>query len=345
MKTWMKFAIVPAVLAAMIPVSAFANEKLSNEATRQIACGRSEKHEMKQDMQQDKKEKSEMNSSTNARWQAQNKGQWSQLSKQPNWNESTEQIWMNAKAAFMDKKFNEASRLYETLLTQEPQASISFAPLAMSYFELGEFEKANQFIEKAIEANPMDNKLLLSKADILDGLKQPQAAMKHYFMFSALEPKDTNAVVATRRGEEIYRMMEKSFETQDKAFIDGIRFMAWQAPQKALPLLEESVKMEPTNLDARMFLGLAHRELNHPTEAIQQFQAITQTEPSNANGFYQLGELYKETGDKKNADKAWQSFLKTVPQREAIQSWVESDFGKKLPNPEMYKSGNGFERN
>jgi tetratricopeptide (TPR) repeat protein len=339
----MKFAIVPAVLAAMIPVAAFANDKLSTDNTHKIACGRNEKQEikqeMKQEMQQDQKHKSEMNTPGSIHWQGQNKPQWTQ------WQEASQENWLNAKVAFLDKKFNEAARLYETVLNAEPQATLPYAPLAMSYFELGEFEKANQFIDKAIEANPMNSKLLINKADILDGLKQPEAAMKHYFMFSALESKDTNAVVATRRGEEIYRMMEKSIDAQDKAFIDGIRFMAWQAPQKALPLLEQAVKTTPNSMDARMFLGLAHRELNHPTEAIQQFQTITQTEPSNANGFYQLGELYKETGDKKNADKAWQSFLKTMPQREAVQNWVESDFGKNLPRPETFKSGNGFERN
>jgi tetratricopeptide (TPR) repeat protein len=344
MKNWMKFAIVPTVLAALVPVAAFANDKITTDATHKVACGRHEKQEMQQEGNQDTRkqgiqQKSNWNQANVGNWQNPMQPQWTKLSKE------NQETWMNAKSAFLDKKFNESARLYETILTQEPQASFVYAPLAQNYFELGEFEKANQFIEKAIEANPMDNKLLITKADILDGLKQPEAAMKHYFMFSALEPKDTNAVVATRRGEEIYRMMEKSFETQDKAFIDGIRFMAWQAPEKALPLLEQSVKMEPNNMDARMFLGLAHRELNHPTEAIQQFQTITQTQPDNANGFYQLGELYKETGDKKNADKAWQSFLKTAPQREAVQSWVESDFGKNLPRPDMHKSGNGFERN
>jgi tetratricopeptide (TPR) repeat protein len=220
----------------------------------------------------------------------------------------------------VEKNYPQAITLFEMVLKTDPASVRSLHGLATAFQAQGNHERALNAIDTALALDPVNTKLIFTKAQILDSMGEEAKALEQYLIFAALDPTDTNSLVAERRADELFRGWESRLSEAQKDYFNGLRFMAMEQPENAVPVLEEFIKIEPKHANGRMILGVAYRNLSQPNEAIAQFETITQTHPNSPVGFYHLGVMYDAAGKKQNAQQAWKNFVKYAPNTEATGS-------------------------
>jgi tetratricopeptide (TPR) repeat protein len=87
------------------------------------------------------------------------------------------QCLLDAKTAFEAADFEQALRLYGRALEFDTAAAAAWGGQIRALIELGEFDKANQWAEQALERFPHDPELLSAKAVVLGRLGDFDAAM------------------------------------------------------------------------------------------------------------------------------------------------------------------------
>lgn len=131
------------------------------------------------------------------------------------------------------------------------------------HFELAELLHASQLpiakkaaeqeYRAAISENPLDERAHCALADIEEGNGDFQAALSDYSKATELQPRDANAKLGLA-----------------KVLID------MDHPGKALPLLEASVQLEPTNFTAHYRLGTLYRRMGRVDEAKREIELFRQ---------------------------------------------------------------------
>ena len=90
--------------------------------------------------------------------------------------------------------------------------------------------------------------------------------------------------------------------------------------EAAIPLLEKSLKKDPSNADALNYLGYSHRKLGHTEKALDYYQQALALEPKHRGANEYLGELYLEL---KQLDKAEERLKVLSTACNACEEYVE----------------------
>ena len=72
---------------------------------------------------------------------------------------------------------------------------------------------------------------------------------------------------------------------------------------QAVPLLEKTVKANPTNADAYNYLGFSHRKLGDLEAAFDNYRRALDIDPEHRGANEYLGELYLELGELQKAEE------------------------------------------
>jgi tetratricopeptide (TPR) repeat protein len=226
--------------------------------------------------------------------------------------------FLNGQWQLVDKNYPEAIQRFESVLVSDPNSVRTHHGVALAAFYNEENTKALQHVDRAIALDPVNPKLLYTKARILDAMGKDADALENYLLFVSMDPTDSSAIQAQRRADEIFRRWEARFTEDQKHYFSGLRFLSMEQPEKALPLFEKFVVIKPTDLKGHYLLGMTHRNMNQPEKAITHFEKVTNTEPNNSMAYYQLGWIYEQTGKKQNAQNAWTQFVKFAPHAEQV---------------------------
>lgn len=88
--------------------------------------------------------------------------------------------WMLAEIYMMSSDYKKSQKLLKKCIKINPRFSAAYASLAyqMYHFDKSDYKLAKSYIDKAIEYEPRDNKLILHRGFILLGLKRYKEAMR-----------------------------------------------------------------------------------------------------------------------------------------------------------------------
>jgi tetratricopeptide (TPR) repeat protein len=89
--------------------------------------------------------------------------------------------------------------------------------------------------------------------------------------------------------------------------------------QEAARHLQELLRHEPNNADARLELGRALFQTGDVQGAIEQTQRILDRQPNHADALYNLGAIYANLGNAKLARQYWDRLLAENPQSESAR--------------------------
>jgi|SRR5688572_12486689 len=194
-----------------------------------------------------------------------------------------------AQANFENGRFEQALREFAKVLEFNPKSGAAWCGQVRSLIELGEFNEAKVWADKALATFPNEPELLAAKAVALARVGDLQGAIS--FSDAAVESQCSTPYIWLSRGDVLLARKEKRAEyCFEKAFALGGRnpIMLWLAARiqafyqhfaKALKLVLEAVNLDPGRAVLWVETGRCQMELGLVTPAQNSFQQARQLDP------------------------------------------------------------------
>lgn len=233
-------------------------------------------------------------------------------------------LYTQGQAQLVEKNYPDAIRLFEQALQANANLVPAMQGLAIAQVNTNQLEPAMAKINQAIQIDPVYTPAYLTRAKIFDAQDKPAEALEGYLTFLSLAPTDSAAIDIQRRANELYEAQAPQLDASQKAYIDGLRTLAMEKPEQAVPQFKKYIEMQasaqptPELLNAHQFLALALQQTNKPAEAIPVLEKLISVQPQNPVGYYYLSSTYEQVGKKENAKEAWANFAKYAPKSQAL---------------------------
>lgn len=229
-------------------------------------------------------------------------------------------LWVKGQWNLVSRQYPEAIDAFNNVLGLAPDNVRALNGLATALYFQGRYDEAYRNIERAIALDPVNGRLFLTKAQILDAQLKPREAVESYLTFVSLNPDDGASLEAQRRADELFRQIEPRLGEADRTFLMGLHRLSLHQPQEAVQLFEKFHALEPANTEAHILLGRAYLEMDQPMKAIPHFEAAVKANAQDPVAYYQLGSSYDLSGQSKMASDAWQKFVQYAPKSES--AWM-----------------------
>lgn len=215
-----------------------------------------------------------------------------------------------AQRAFEEAAFEKALRSYGRVLEYNPNQAAAWTGQVRMLIELGQFQEANVWADKAIEQFPREPELLAAKGVALARTRDFQGAMA--FSDSAAEESGDTPYVWLARGDALLAGREKhSGFCFSKALAMTPRdwFTRWLVARihcdhrhfsLGLKYAQESMALDAARSAVWMQLGLCQQGLGLFGPAQQSFTQARELNPDNRIAIEQLARL---------ANLGWRSWL------------------------------------
>lgn len=281
-----------------------------------------------------------------------------------------EQMWTGILASILynTKKYEEAAKLYNELLQDEPEAPI-YAALSDTHKEIGNYQQALDDIEKALELNPDEASYLVKKALLYLTLGDYDKAIEATDSCIELNP-DVNFAYAFR--SFIYQ--EK--KDYDKALADiNTAINLGEATSDQLLLrarvLQKLGKTDEAKNDFEAILADSAITFNMPYAnlflgnmdlAFEQTDSLVNDEPDNESLHYNAACIYSLANKKEEALKHFEKSLeggyndfmhikvdndldniRETPEFKALVKKYEDQLRSKYPGGEKVEENTAFE--
>jgi tetratricopeptide (TPR) repeat protein len=200
-----------------------------------------------------------------------------------------------AREAFEGAHFEQALRSYAKALefnSSQPEASLAWIGQVRSLIELGEFEEAKVWADKALLSFPNDPELLAAKGVALARCGDLQGAIS--FSDAAVESQQNTPYIWLARGDVLLARKEKRADfCFEKAFSLGSKSwtVLWLASRiqsfyehfaKALKLAQEALSLEPARAAVWLQLGQCQLALGLAPQAQNSFEQARELDPASA---------------------------------------------------------------
>ena len=236
-----------------------------------------------------------------------------------------------------DKQPADALPLLEAAAGQKPTEFEPLFYLAQAELDTGALDRAAESFGKALAANPKSGDSQLGLARALARQDKLADAAPHFRQASELDPAHRNALLELAGLYEknnqpadaiaIYREFPGNATAQEhlgqllletKQYADGVSrleaayakeptaanrnllaqaYLLNRQPDKAVPLLAQSVAEDPASFDLRMSYGRALRDMRLFPAAVDQFQEAAKLKPKDAMTWSELAAARYMTGD------------------------------------------------
>jgi len=182
-----------------------------------------------------------------------------------------------ANELFNEKKYDDAQKIYEKLLTENPDAYILNVNIGNCYFQKENYQKAIEYYKKVLEENPDYTRALISAGNAYINMKDKENALKYYEKVDIEKIKDT--VVLYNIGNILYSHAQY---------------------EKAIEYFEKITKINPEDAEAFYQLGMSYTSLNKQQEAIKALEKFIELAPDskNADVAKTIIEAYKKEENK-----------------------------------------------
>ncbi|MBF0546847.1 MAG: tetratricopeptide repeat protein [Candidatus Riflebacteria bacterium] len=158
--------------------------------------------------------------------------------------------------------YKEATEAFEKVLEKQPKWPDTFFHNALAYRSMGELEKADALLQKAITLNPRYREALNQRAEILEALGNKDEALHYY-----------KKVIALFFSEYQFN------ESEDYKYDLSVLFDNPEFVDESIKRLRNFVQKNPAFADAHYKLGLALQEKGMKNEAMLCFRRALEINP------------------------------------------------------------------
>src|SRR5579864_3158456 len=202
-----------------------------------------------------------------------------------------------AKALLESEDFAKAEESYKMAAELDPKSAA--AQLGWAHAEARQNrlpEAAGHFRQAAaLDASYRDS--LLELASLFEAAKQPGEAIAIYQQFpenTAAQERLGELLIETKRYPEAIDRLVKVVQKDPTAANNlalGQAYLLNKEPEKAIPLLERAVAIDPNNYDLHMIYGRTLRDQKKLGAAANQFNAAAQKRPDSVEAWNELAAI------------------------------------------------------
>jgi tetratricopeptide (TPR) repeat protein len=194
-----------------------------------------------------------------------------------------------ARAAFENRNFESALRLYSKVLEFSPQNASAWTSQVRMLIELGEYREAKLWADKALERFPHEPELLAAKAVALGRSGDLQGALA--FSDASIEERGDTPYIWLARGDVLLAREEARADfCFEKALLlaPGDWFVAWLAARiryfyeqfaLALKLLQKAIELNASHFLLWLEMGQCQQALGLVGPARNSFTQARQLNP------------------------------------------------------------------
>ncbi|MGA1869786.1 MAG: tetratricopeptide repeat protein [bacterium] len=192
--------------------------------------------------------------------------------------------------------------------------------VALFYSMLGLYQKAIEYLEKVVKANPGNFKAHFYLAANYEQAGEYDKAIAEYQAVVSMDPAYPDGHNSLGALYEKQGALDKALEQLELAEELGGNYMEMyhnlgvvydrkKEYEKALKCLLKAAELTPDHPSVRNNLGGVYLKLGRINEAIREFQTVIKLEADHAEAYNNLGIAYKMSGE---YEKAEQSFKKAI---------------------------------
>ncbi len=208
-----------------------------------------------------------------------------------------QQLLQQAMVLHQAGRFDEAARLYQQALSQEPGNYPALHLIGMLRLQQGRLPEALALIEQALKVKPAEPETLANYGIVLSAMGRHEEALAALDQVVQVRPKDSKAF--SNRGG-----IKSKLDRHDQALADFDRALA----------------LDPRNADALNNRGLILHALRRYDDALAAFDALLALAPDYAEGLNNRGLVLHDLGRSGDALRDFDRLVKLQPGRPGF--WV-----------------------
>lgn len=209
-------------------------------------------------------------------------------------------------------KFPEASREIAKLLSKSPEDKKLLEMAAQSFWQQKRFAEVETVLNRRLNLGDQTAELWAFYGDALEARKKPSEAVAAYQKAVELKPDSTDLRYALgslywkqiRYGDaerEFLEILRRVPNEPRASFNLGDIYLSKGFAEKALALLENSVKAFPDNFDTRLATGRAYLGVKKYDPAIKNLKIAMDLRPEISESYYHLGLALQRIGRREEA--------------------------------------------
>ncbi len=222
----------------------------------------------------------------------------------------TKQLLLLGREHYEKREFEKAEYLLKQVVDKTDRYADVFDMLGVIAHSKGDFAKAEEHFEKAIQLNPNYTEAQLNLMVTYNDLGKYDAAREIYSSIRSRDSGDRRADPFAK-GKIANMHAEISQAYQDAG-------MTIQAIEE----LEKAVGLCPTFADLRTRLGVLLRDTGDAARAREQFEAAKEANPKYVQARLALGVLLLSAGDKDEAVQEFNAVVAQDPDNKSAQMYL-----------------------
>ena len=237
-----------------------------------------------------------------------------------------------AESALADGEYTEATRLFDEILSADPDNVPAWIGMGDAYSELGEWDHAEPAFNEACERSPESYDAQFGHGLALQMLDRLVDAVSAYHRALTIDPMSSEASLGV-----------------------ATSYLQLDEPQHALPFAMRAVEIDDDDGRAWVSLGAAYEQTGKESEALDAYLAASERLESSPELKYNLLHAYARAGRHREVVGTARSMLADGPSAEAAErmgwAWFRlGEYDKSADayrlavqtDPQMYRAWNGL---
>lgn len=208
------------------------------------------------------------------------------------------------------KNYDKAIELLKEATKLDPNYASAFHNIGNALFNTGKYQEAVDNLSKAIQIDPERPLTYELRGQIYRKMKQYSKSVQDCKKAMQLyEQQGDYANLFYPKRQIIYAQAGAKGDQAEELYQKALTEQDAKNYEKCIELLNECIKLLPSNPSFYFQRGIIYRKLGKTLPAIEDYNKCIELDPDYTNAFYNRGIAYMSVGEK---DKAKQDFAKSA---------------------------------
>lgn len=258
--------------------------------------------------------------------------------------------------AIVEKKFDEAQKLYESVLKFDDKSIKAYTGLATLANQAGKKDDVLKYLKMASDKNPKDPQPAIAVVDFYLSNQDTDTALMTARKLSETYPDDVYVLDVLGRTQLLAKQYDGAISTYQKLvsvnpelpmgyYRLAQSYASVKKMDEAKKSLLQAVKSNPSFiLGYRDLIALAVQEKNY-TEALSYAEDLKKNDPKSSLGDMVIGDIYREQGDVDKAMHAYKAGFDFQPNNMLLVKLYETNVMQKKEKEGRELLENWLEKN